>query len=141
MENLLEVPFVFWDADVDDVSRSFGRSSDNDGWYIGPEDRESLFPENHRLLIAVYTYESYSGKAFVLYEHDGKLFEVNASHCSCYGLENQFDPEETTWAALLMRDFEDTWYGYDNPWNTMNDRIAALAAERGVYPKPPRGGG
>ena len=53
------------------------------------------------ILFAYYGYESYEGEAFVLYEKDGKLYEVNGSHCSCYGLEDQWDPEVTTWGALL----------------------------------------
>lgn len=34
---------------------------------------------------------------------DGKLYEVNAGHCSCYGLENQWTPEETNIEALKHR--------------------------------------
>ena len=55
------------------------------------------------ILFAAYTYENYSGEAFVLFEQDGKLFEVNGSHCSCYGLEGQWEPEETTIEALTYR--------------------------------------
>lgn len=55
------------------------------------------------LLIGSYSYESYEGSAFVLFEKDGKLFEVNGGHCSCYGLEGQWDPEETTIASLRKR--------------------------------------
>lgn len=53
---------------------------------------------------AAYTHEDYSGYALVIFEKDGKLFEVNGSHCSCHGLEGQWSPEETTIAALKMRD-------------------------------------
>lgn len=52
------------------------------------------------ILIAWYGYGSYCGSTFVLYEKDGKLYEVNASHCSCNGLEEQWRPEETSWEAL-----------------------------------------
>jgi len=55
------------------------------------------------ILFAYYTYEDYSGTAFVLFERGGKLYEVNASHCSCYGLEGQFEPEETTVEAIIFR--------------------------------------
>lgn len=65
------------------------------------------------ILLASYSYEDYSGSAFVLFRKDGKLFEVNGSHCSCYGLserdymgnstESQWDPEETSKEALLKR--------------------------------------
>ena len=57
------------------------------------------------ILFASYTYEDYSGYAFVLMRRmsDGALFEVNGNHCSCYGLEGQWEPEETDAAAALLR--------------------------------------
>ena len=55
------------------------------------------------VLYATYTYEDYSGDAFVLYWKDGQLYEVNGGHCSCYGLEGQWDPEVTTEEALIHR--------------------------------------
>jgi hypothetical protein len=58
-----------------------------------------------RIYIASYEEGSYEGDAFVLFERDGKLYEVNGSHCSCMGLEGQWKPEETSWEALahIMR--------------------------------------
>lgn len=35
----------------------------------------------------------------------GQLFENHASHCSCYGFEYQFEPEETTVAYLQSEHF------------------------------------
>lgn len=55
------------------------------------------------ILVAEYTYEDYSGSALVLYERGGRLYEVQGGHCSCYGLEDQWSPEETSWAAIAMR--------------------------------------
>lgn len=55
------------------------------------------------ILLASYTYENYSGDAFVLFRRDGKLYEVNGGHCSCYGLEDQWLPEETSKEELLKR--------------------------------------
>lgn len=55
------------------------------------------------ILLASYSYENYSGDAFVLFRKDGRLYEVNGSHCSCYGLEGQWEPEETTVEALRHR--------------------------------------
>lgn len=43
---------------------------------------------------ASYTQECYEGSAFVAYFTLGKWYVVTASHCSCYGLEGQFTPEE-----------------------------------------------
>lgn len=59
------------------------------------------------ILLAWYGSGSYDGSAFVLYEKDGKLYEVHGSHCSCSGLEGQWSPEETSWEALKMRDLGD----------------------------------
>lgn len=55
------------------------------------------------VIVAIYDLGSYEGDAFVLFRKDGKLFEVNAGHCSCYGLEGQWEPEETTKEELLHR--------------------------------------
>jgi hypothetical protein len=59
--------------------------------------------EGNNILFASYGTDNYSGDAFVLFEKNGKLYEVNGSHCSCYGLEGQFEPEETTLEAIEMR--------------------------------------
>lgn len=55
------------------------------------------------ILLASYGTPSYEGYAFVLFRRDGKLYEVNGSHCSCYELEGQWEPEETTVEALRHR--------------------------------------
>ena len=70
------------------------------------------------ILLAFYEYEDYSGSAFVLFEKNGKLFEVNGGHCSCYGLEGQWNPEETTKEALLHR-IKEGKLGYDT-WSEKN---------------------
>lgn len=59
--------------------------------------------ENRQFLFAYYSTEGYEGEAFVFFEENGKLYEVNGSHCSCYGLENQFAPEEVTLEELHFR--------------------------------------
>lgn len=43
------------------------------------------------------------GEAFVLFVEDNRLYEVHGSHCSCYGLEGQWEPEETLLEALQHR--------------------------------------
>lgn len=55
------------------------------------------------VLLADYECGDYEGSAFVLFEKDGKLYEVNAGHCSCYGLEDQWNPEEVLIAELKRR--------------------------------------
>lgn len=55
------------------------------------------------VLFASYSYANYSGDAWVLFEKGGNLFEVNGSHCSCYGLEGQWDFEPVVLDELVTR--------------------------------------
>lgn len=64
------------------------------------------------VLVASYTYEDYNGDAYVLFERDGKLWEVHGSHCSCYGLEEQWEPEQTDEASIRHR-FTKGYFGRD----------------------------
>ena len=59
-------------------------------------------PDDNSIVFAGYTYEDYSGSAFVVFVRDGKVFENHDGHCSCHGLED-WAPEETSLAALRMR--------------------------------------
>jgi len=59
--------------------------------------------DDSQVLLAWYGGGLYEGNAFVLFEKDGRLYEVNAGHCSCSGLEGQWDPEETSVSALRYR--------------------------------------
>lgn len=61
------------------------------------------FPTDEEILFAAYEGGSYEGAAVVLFERDGKLYEVNGGHCSCCGLEDQWIPEETSWEAINLR--------------------------------------
>jgi len=60
-------------------------------------------PFGIEFIYASYDVEGYEGYAHVIYRLNGKLYEVNGSHCSCYGLEGQWSPEENDLAALLLR--------------------------------------
>lgn len=66
------------------------------------------------VIVASYTQEDYSGSAYVLFERDGKLFEVHGGHCSCYGLEDQWEPEDADRDSILHRIENGTWYA-DEP--------------------------
>ena len=56
---------------------------------------------DYEIIVAVYSYEDYDGSAYVLARKDGKLFEVEGGHCSCYGLEGQWKPSEVSIKYLL----------------------------------------
>jgi hypothetical protein len=59
--------------------------------------------EGCEILYASYSYENYSGDTEVLFVKNGILYEVVGGHCSCNGLEDQWEPEETSVVALLSR--------------------------------------
>lgn len=79
--------------------------------------------------VAWYEDESYSGTAFVLFEKDGKLWEVNGGHCSCCGLEGQWSPEETTWEAIAHIYRNGTKFG-------TSPELQELINERVPLPEP-----
>jgi hypothetical protein len=87
LENFKSVDDVFEQFDVSNVDRT-----------------------NVEILVAVYELYSYEGSAWVLFRKEGKLYEVNASHCSCFALENQWDPEETDYEALSHRKEKGTYF-------------------------------
>lgn len=98
-----------WSSKLDVMADFIGiRISVNDSEKTQKENNEIMERykdtfDNVNILLASYTYANYSGSAFVLFEKDGNLYEVNGSHCSCYGLEDQWEPDETTIEALVMR--------------------------------------
>jgi hypothetical protein len=67
--------------------------------YYAPKDAL----DGAKVHLAWYGYGHYCGDSLVIFEKNGKLQEVNGSHCSCYGLEGQWEPEETSWEALKLR--------------------------------------
>lgn len=70
------------------------------------------------ILFASYGTGNYSGNAWVLFEQDGELFEINGSHCSCYGLEWQWEPERVSLKELEHRLLNGS-FGADN-WSDNN---------------------
>lgn len=66
-------------------------------------DQKDLEKEGVYMLLGIYEYEEYEGSAFVLFLKEDKLYEVNGGHCSCYGLEGQWEPEETSVKAIGHR--------------------------------------
>ncbi len=82
--------FDYWeDSGIDGIKSDFSITEDQ--------------LEGTNIIYAIYSYEDYEGSAIVLFERDGKLYEVNGGHCSCYGLEGQWDPEETFVEAIKKR--------------------------------------
>ncbi len=59
--------------------------------------------EPEEILAAAYDQEEYEGRALVIYKYNGKYYIVEAAHCSCYGLEDEWYPEEYDNASLLLK--------------------------------------
>jgi len=118
-----------------------GQWGDRDGVageFFPVYDRETRplpddFPTDEQIVYAYYSYEDYHGTALVLFERDGTLYEVNGSHCSCMGLEEQWEPEETSWAALAAR-VGNNWPRFasypGNPQDAESAALIALVVER-----------
>lgn len=88
-----------WKCQVDVLRDFFNLRWDDD---ISDEEVIEKYYKN--ILFASYGNEEYEGVAFVIFEKDGKLFEVNASHCSCYGLEDQWcDDDEIVLEEMKNR--------------------------------------
>ena len=75
---------------------------------------DPLAVKDKEILFAWYGDGDYSGAARVLFQRKGKLYEVEASRCSCYGVEGQWEPQEVTWEQLAMRGLN-PFNGYDDP--------------------------
>lgn len=73
------------------------------------EDVEEKFrvslPPTIEILIAIYRQHDYEGYAHVLYADrsttPAELYDVHGSHCSCYGLEGQWEPKPITFREYL----------------------------------------
>ena len=110
IEEIIKQDSIFLDdwaeATTEDILNDFNAQN-----YIDPEDIKILF--------ASYTYANYEGNAWVLFAKDNQLFEINGGHCSCYGLENQWDPEVVVLKELenrlingeLGNDYYGNWNG------------------------------
>lgn len=77
------------------------------------------------VVVAVYEYESYNGDAFICYRENGKYYTVTGCHCSCYGLEDQWNPEE--YAPELFRELVDR--------QLANDSHYGVEKQADVWPK------
>jgi len=68
-------------------------------WFdIGPDAFDGL-----EILLASYEQNDEGGEAFVLFQRDGDLYEVNASHSTGERFEGQWEPEETSIPELRHR--------------------------------------
>ena len=87
----------------------FGQFNNYEDFLSQWDGKKEPVPTEKEVIFASYGTPSYEGYAIAVFKHNGVLYEVNDSHCSCHGLEN-WEPEETTKAALGMRTLD----GYED---------------------------
>ncbi len=97
-------------------------------------EKDLLFKtlENFDLLIA---YENVGGWGcdssswFLLRDKQtGTLYENHGSHCSCYGFEGQWSPEETTFGHIISDKFYFPAGGYDDESEANAEAVKAYAS-------------
>jgi hypothetical protein len=65
------------------------------------ERQATAIPEPEEVIFAGYDTPSYEGYAFVIFRNGDKFYTVEGGHCSCYGLEGQWEPEEYDLPTLI----------------------------------------
>ena len=78
------------------------------------------------ILFASYGEANYSGDAWVLFEKENELFEVNGSHCSCFGLEGQWRPEKVSLIELENRLLNGTFGEDDYSGNEFKNELKSF---------------
>ena len=80
------------------------------------------------VILASYGTDNYMGDAYVLFrnKNDGKLYENHGSHCSCYGLEDQWGEVETTLESIKLRVTEGSLGSDDYSDNVFKDEIRGV---------------
>ena len=99
------------------------------GYYHEKDIDQAVSSYDHvEVLLASYSYENYSGDAFVLYRdtRDGKLYEVHGSHCSCFGLEGQWEPDVCDLESLRHRLTEGSLGKSDWSGNVFDKQLAKV---------------
>jgi hypothetical protein len=71
-------------------------------------------------VFAAYDIDGYEGSALVIWKEGKKYFVVEGSHCSCYGLEDQWEPTEH--AKVEIEKFLGAGYG---SWHRHAEQIKA----------------
>lgn len=80
--------------------------------------------EPDEVLLAQYETPSYEGYAMVVYYDKGSYYVVDGSHCSCYGLEGQWEPIEYETKELVIECIR-------KHWRTPNGLVQLLQAHNG----------
>ena len=104
-----------------------------DSWADVCREFEEVIDLPDEVLLAVYESELYEGYADVIYRQADRYYWVSGSHCSCYGLEGQWDPEEYS-AELLVAALRrgEHFYWADDP-DALRDEVVYLVHARSQH--------
>jgi hypothetical protein len=90
---------------------------------IGENDDRSLVPSAAELVLTWEDSTGYDGSYSELFVKNGVLYENESGHCSCYGCEGQWEPDQITLSMIARR--PDGFRGMDIA------EVTALARARG----------
>lgn len=101
MTEQYQSPFLGDWGTAEDMKRDLWPGYSNNDTYNGELDGAEI-------IAAIYMTGSYDGSCRIMYRKDGKLYEIEYSHCSCYGLEGAWGySAETTPDTLAMQVIHD----------------------------------
>lgn len=86
------------------------------GEFVSSEQIEEEL-KNEKILVAYESVGNWgcgSSSFFLIQRVDDSLFEIHGSHCSCFGMEGQFVPQESEWSYLVSNHFSFSCGGYDD---------------------------
>jgi hypothetical protein len=92
-------------------------------WADVQREYEMDWAEPDEVLYANYSYEDYTGDSDVVYRNGPSIFWQRGSHCSCFGLEGQWDPEEYSPELFVEAWERRNWH---NIPETVLDRVKEL---------------
>lgn len=84
--------------------------------------------EPDQVLYAVYDCPDYEGYADVIYRVGDRYFWAHGSHCSCYGLEDQWAPIEYSQQELVAVLQRGDHFWYDEDPAAMRDQVLRLVS-------------
>lgn len=103
---------------------SFGSWSDVCSYF------DEVIAEPDQVIYAIYDQPPYEGYADVIYRVGDRFYWAHGSHCSCYGLEEQWAPIEYSQHELVaaLARGNHFWYA-DDPAAVRDEIISRVSSE------------
>jgi hypothetical protein len=95
------------------------------GWAAVQSEFQMDEPEPDEVYFALYDLsQAYEGSADVFYRRGERFFYATGGHCSCYGLEGQWEPEEYTREQLLGQVERANWGFFKDKADLIRQAVA-----------------